>query len=345
MDDKENPLKRDHSLTVVLPGGQEKTTIVHGSKPVMDLLVSLCASYHLNPSEYTVEVLSLNKNVITFKPNSPVGSLEAEKIVLKPKVMEEKTTKPYMPEATVRLLINYNKSHRTVVRVNPKLPLRMLLPVVCDKCEFKEGTTVLLRDSQDTEPLDLSKTLNELGLREVFAKDMEAQHQPAQHEAAVTWTETIATCPLQGVAQAKASTGSDQTLPLPVTDQSSAQCVTLSKKKQRENRGFLSFFRKKANPEMGEPLSVPVSPGLIKQATLNVQTVSLPSTLPAEVPKKRRAPRPPMGASQSVPTNLSTCDPKAAQSSTLRSMKRRAPPPPCADGHQQLHADVRLKGL
>lgn len=70
------------------------------SKPVMDLLVTLCASYHMNPSDYTVEVLSANKNNISFKPNSPIGSLEAEKIVLKPRVVEEKIRRPYMPEVT-----------------------------------------------------------------------------------------------------------------------------------------------------------------------------------------------------------------------------------------------------
>lgn len=68
------------------------------SKPVMDLLVTLCASYHLNPSDYTVAILSANKNNISFKPNSPIGSLEAEKIVLKPKGVEEKIRRPYMPE-------------------------------------------------------------------------------------------------------------------------------------------------------------------------------------------------------------------------------------------------------
>lgn len=68
------------------------------SKPVMDLLVTLCASYHLSPSDYTVEVLSTNKNNISFKPNSPIGSLEAEKIVLKPKGVEEKIKRPYIPE-------------------------------------------------------------------------------------------------------------------------------------------------------------------------------------------------------------------------------------------------------
>lgn len=76
----------------------------------MDLLVTLCASYHLNPSDYTVEVLSTNKNNISFKPNSPIGSLEAEKIVLKPKGVEEKIRRPYMPEVSqkkVKIVCRY----------------------------------------------------------------------------------------------------------------------------------------------------------------------------------------------------------------------------------------------
>ncbi len=83
-------------------------------------------------------------------------------------------------QASVRLLINYNKSHKAVVRVNPRVPLETLLPVVCDKCEFKAETTVLLKDSQSKEPLDLTKTLNEHGLREVLAKDT-AGKDPLDH--------------------------------------------------------------------------------------------------------------------------------------------------------------------
>lgn len=77
-------------------------------------------------------------------------------------------------QASVRLLINYNKSHKAVVRVSPGVPLEMLLPVVCDKCELNLETTILLRDSQSKELLDLTKTLNEHGLREVFARDTAA---------------------------------------------------------------------------------------------------------------------------------------------------------------------------
>lgn len=67
-----------------------------------------------------------------------------------------------------------------MVRVSPGVPLRVLLPAVCDKCEFKVETTVLLRDCQSGELLDMSKTLNEHGLREVFARDTAAADQDAR---------------------------------------------------------------------------------------------------------------------------------------------------------------------
>ncbi|XP_071758662.2 uncharacterized protein LOC139914282 [Centroberyx gerrardi] len=323
MDEQVNPLERDHCLSVVLPGGMEKNATVHGSQPVMDVLVTLCASYHLNPSDYTVEVLSPNKNNIGFKPNSPIGSLEAEKIVLKPKVVEEKIRKPYMPEATVRLLINYNKSHKAVVRVNPRAPLELLMQVVCDKCEFKVETTVLLRDSQSQDPLDLTKSLNEHGLREVFAKDT----------AAVTPTEVVSPPPLQ----ADLDLVQDTDLPK-------------KEKKQKENKGFLSLFRRRnKKPETDASESAPASPGLNKQLAVSTNSLSVHSsnTLPADMPKKRRAPQPPMGASQSVPNNLSTHHlrgPQSSTESTLKRTKRRAPPPPCANAHLELPADTEAQG-
>ncbi|XP_042180955.1 cordon-bleu protein-like 1 [Oncorhynchus tshawytscha] len=53
-------LEREHALAVVLPGGLEKTAQIHGSKPVMDILVTLCALNHLNPSEFTIELQKPN---------------------------------------------------------------------------------------------------------------------------------------------------------------------------------------------------------------------------------------------------------------------------------------------
>ncbi|XP_041637486.1 cordon-bleu protein-like 1 [Cheilinus undulatus] len=321
MEEQVNPLDRDHNLSVVLPGGLEKDATVHGSKPVMDLLVTLCANYHLNPSDYTVEFLSPNKNNIRFKPNSPIGSLEAEKIVLKPKGMEEKIRRPYMPEPSVRLLINYNKSHKAVVRVNPKVPLELLMPVVCGKCEFQVETTILLRDSQSKEPLDLTKSLDDYNLREVFAKDtaIEHQHRAKTPEIAVTPTEVISPPPLQELPK--------------------------KEKKQKENNGFLSLFRRrKKKPPKEGTASAPASPGLKVGVSANVQSDSSSNT--ADMPKKRRAPQPPMGASQSLPNNLTTCHLRGAQrsaESTLRSTKRRAPPPPCTNSHLEVPAHSEVK--
>ncbi|XP_069377503.1 protein cordon-bleu-like [Paralichthys olivaceus] len=323
MDEEVNPLERDHSLSVVLPGGLEKNATVHGSKPVMDLLVTLCASYHLNPSDYTVEVLSPNKNNISFKPNSPIGSLEAEKIVLKPRGAEEKIRRPYMPEATVRLLINYNKAHKAVVRVNPRVPLELLLPLVCDKCEFQVDTTVLLRDSQSKEPLDMTKSLNEHGLREVFAKDS-AGKEPADHRLRPKTPEAEIISP------------------------PSLQELPTKESRQKENAGFLSLFRrKKKNPEMDGAASAPASPGANKPMAASMDVKDASSSNTADMPKKRRAPQPPMGGSLSLPNNLSMCHLRAPQSSadsTLRRTKRRAPPPPCANSHQEQQADTQLTG-
>ncbi|MEQ2314402.1 hypothetical protein AMECASPLE_011861 [Ameca splendens] len=321
--DEVNPLEREHSLCVVLPAGIEKNFTVHGSKPVMDLLVMLCANYHLNPSDYAVEFLSPNKNNISYKPNSPIGLLEAEKILLKPKGTEEKTKKPYMPEATVRLLINYRKSHKTVLRVNPRLPLEMLLPAVCDKCEFNIDTTILLRDPESKEPLDLTKTLNDHGLREVFAKDTAAQESTGR--------------------QNKTSEGAGT--PAEVISPSPPQDLQRMEKKQKK-RGFFSFFRRrKKKNEMNGTVSVPSSPGRSKQVRVrgNSESISSTNTLPADMPKKRPAPQPPVAVSQSVPNDLSTCYVKGAQSSaesTLRSTKRRAPLPPCATTKDEQRAET-----
>ncbi|XP_070849973.1 uncharacterized protein [Chaetodon trifascialis] len=97
---------------------------------------------------------------------------------------------------------------------------------------------------------------------------------------------------------------------------------------------------------MKGPPSPPSSPGLNKPMGdgVNGQSSNAPQ---ADVPKKRRAPQPPMGASQSVPSNLSTCHlrgPQRSAESTLRSTKRRAPPPPCANTHQEPQSDAEVKG-
>uniref|UniRef100_W5MP79 Cordon-bleu WH2 repeat protein like 1 n=1 Tax=Lepisosteus oculatus TaxID=7918 RepID=W5MP79_LEPOC len=311
MDQKENLMDKDITLTVVLPGGTEKTATVHGSKPMMDLLVALCSKYHLNPSSHTIELISTNRNQIKFKPNALIGTLNAEKIILKPKGTDEKNKKavPQMPEATVRLVINYKKTQKTVLRVNPKVPLEELISAVSEKCEFDPKSTVLLKDVHSQEPLDLSKSLNDHGIREVYAKDafLENISQPNK----------------------------DKIL------------------KEKE-KGFFSIFRKsKKKPDQvhvvlkSATASAPASPTLNQQRPGSMSSLSAhasmynSNTLPSEMPKKRRAPLPPMMVSQSFPTNLSECQTNAqpeasptrlsrgsSSESSLKRTKRKAPPPP-----------------
>lgn len=181
---------------------------MHFSKPLMDLLVTLCAKYHLNPSSYTLELVTTNRKKTKLKPNALIGTLDAEKVILKPKG-EDKNKKPgpQMPEvrkshdstlvnsqhhpflllliaifsqssgtycvsqATVRMVINYRKTQKTILRVNPRVPLAEHLPAICEKCEFDVESTVLLRDVHSVAPLDLSYSLNDYAIREVYARD------------------------------------------------------------------------------------------------------------------------------------------------------------------------------
>lgn len=80
-------------------------------------------------------------------------------------------------QATVRLVINYKKTQKTILRVSPRVPLRKLLPAICEKCEFDLHTTVLLRNVHSEDTLDLNCSLNDFGLREVYARDTRGQNQ------------------------------------------------------------------------------------------------------------------------------------------------------------------------
>uniref|UniRef100_A0A3P8YWN2 Cordon-bleu ubiquitin-like domain-containing protein n=1 Tax=Esox lucius TaxID=8010 RepID=A0A3P8YWN2_ESOLU len=338
MDQKENLLDEDLTLVVVLPGGVEKMTTVHGSKPMMDLLVMLCAKYHLNPSGHTIELVTTNRNHIKFKPNALIGTLEAERILLKPKGIDDKNKKPghQMPEATVRLVINYKKTQKTILRVSPRVPLEDLLPAICEKCEFDQQSTVLLRDAQSEDPLDLTCTLNDFAIREVYARDSKAMYS--------------------------ADTPVSPTTPTTPTPLGYSDTIPRSKdkiQKEKENKGLFSLFRRsKKKSEQGRTASAPASPVFPnKPRPLSMSSISAHSstfncsTMQSDTPKKRRAPLPPMQGSQSCPSNLShrqrpisasesetqmDGDQMAGLSrsseSSLKRTKRKAPPPPSSPG-------------
>uniref|UniRef100_A0A673KB00 Cordon-bleu protein-like 1 n=1 Tax=Sinocyclocheilus rhinocerous TaxID=307959 RepID=A0A673KB00_9TELE len=330
MEQKENLLEQDLTLTVVLPEGVEKTTVVHGSKPMMDLLVMLCAKYHLNPSGHTIELITTNRNHVKFKPSALIGALEAEKILLKPKGMQDKSKKrgPQMPEATVRLVINYKKTQKTILRVSPRVPLRELLPAICEKCEFDPQTTDLLPNVHSEDTLDLSGSLNDFGLREVYARD----------------TKVISPV-------SPGSPISPVSLPPSPTHSEIFHHGKEKIQKEKEKRRF-SLFRKgsKKQSEQSMTVSAPASPVHRKQRSVSMSSFSAHSpitydsnTMPSDMPKKRRAPLPPNMMSQSMPTDLghqTAVHPdgnqnmaplsrgSSTESSFKKSTKRKAPPPP-----------------
>ncbi|XP_040209237.1 protein cordon-bleu isoform X3 [Rana temporaria] len=169
---KENVLHRKVDITVCLPDGQEKTVNVDGSKAVMDFLVDLCSQYHLNPAQHTLEARSgASQQPFLLRPNTLIGTLDLQTIFLKEKVQEVKVRKPApkIPEKTVRLIVNYLGTQKAVVRVNPAVPLQNILPAVCEKCEFHHENVTLLRDAISREELDMSQSLNDLGVKELYA--------------------------------------------------------------------------------------------------------------------------------------------------------------------------------
>lgn len=303
MEQKENVIDKDIELSVVLPGDVIKYTTVNGRKPMMDLLIFLCAQYRLNPSSYTIELVSAENSQIKFKPNTPVGMLEVEKVIVKPKQMDKKKPVPVIPEQTVRVVINYKKTQKTVVRVSPHSPLQELIPIICSKCEFDPSHTVLLKNYQSQEALDVTKSLNDLGLRELYAMDISRATSPVD-------------------------------LNLPSLQDAYQMSENSDVLKEKENKGFFSFFQR-SKKKREQAASAPATPLMSKPRPTFItrsNTVSKQydsNTLPSEMPKKRRAPLPPMPNSQSAPQELAQTQARPA-SDTVKSnsldKNEQAPP-------------------
>ncbi|XP_065102299.2 protein cordon-bleu isoform X4 [Paramisgurnus dabryanus] len=173
-DSKENILQSSVDLHITLPTGYQTTIIVDGRKALMDLLVDLCSQYHLNPSYHTLELLSSDAQPVSFKPNALLGALDVSCALIKERVFEDKVIRkpaPKVPEKTVRVVVNYHRNQKAVVRVNPLVPLRTLVPVICQKCDFDPACVLLLRDNISNHQLDLDKSLSDLEIKELYVLD------------------------------------------------------------------------------------------------------------------------------------------------------------------------------
>ncbi|XP_055994314.1 protein cordon-bleu [Sorex fumeus] len=302
-------------VTVVLPSGLEKRSMVSGSQAMMDLLVELCLQNHLNPSHHALEIRSSDtQQPLSFKPNTLVGTLDVHTIFLREKVPEEKvkTAPSRVPEKSVCLVVNYLRTQKAVVRVSPEVPLQNILPAICAKCDVSPENVVLLRDNIDGEELELSKSLNELGIKELYAWDNQR--------------ETFR----------KSSLGNDETEKekkkflgfFKVNKRSSSKAEPLGlsgaisdEDPSRSISGGLNGYLTMPNTPSSKSRSITPGPSL---SLSNISGVSLKSDM-----KKRRAPPPP-----SQPAAAPHAQDRAPEKMSLGSQidlqkkKRRAPAPP-----------------
>ncbi|XP_053782925.1 protein cordon-bleu isoform X3 [Desmodus rotundus] len=314
---KENLQDRAVGLTVVLPSGLEKRSMVNGSHAMMDLLVELCLQNHLNPSHHALEIWSSDsQQPLSFKPNTLVGTLDVHTVYLKEKVPEEKVKPgpPKMPEKSVRLVVNYLRTQKAVVRVSPEVPLQSILPVICAKCDVSPEHVVLLRDHVAGEELELSKSLNELGIKELYAWDNKR--------------ETLR----------KASLGNDE------TDKEKKKFLGFFKVSKRNNSSKVEppglaeadndedALRSAPGRGSNGCLTTPSSPSVNSRSVTLGPSLSLSNISGMSVKsdvKKRRAPPPP-----SLPGSGPPVQDKASEKMSLGSQmdlqkkKRRAPAPP-----------------
>ncbi|XP_058868767.1 protein cordon-bleu isoform X2 [Acipenser ruthenus] len=313
---KENMLCPTVDILIILPDGIEKKSTVNGRKAVMDLLVDLCSQYHLSPAYHTLELQSGEAQPLAFKPNTLLGMLDVHTVLIKEKVVEEKPRRlpPKVPEKSVRLVVNYHRTQKAVLRVNPLVPLKSLIPLICEKCEFDPRHVILLRDNINNRELELSKSLNDLGIRELYLLDHSLVLLSKNHSSPVlNYGESGRTSSLSTSAS--------------------------------EKKGLLGFFklnRRKSKPEeqramdtdasdYGGYSTAPSTPAVnARPGTLgpSLSVGNIPRMSPKEDLKKRRAPPPPAGLS-SLHSSQETVQVTPGSPNANQQKKRRAPPPPC----------------
>ncbi|XP_048881982.1 LOW QUALITY PROTEIN: protein cordon-bleu [Brienomyrus brachyistius] len=307
---KENMVYPMVDFRISLPGGFQTDGTVDGSKALMDLLVDLCGRYHLNPAHHTLELLSPAGQPVPFKPNALLGMLDVRYVLIKEKVPEGRVIRkplPRVPEKTVRLVLNFHKKQKAVLRVNPQVPLGSLVPVICDKCDFDPDHVILLKDNISNHEMDLDKSLAELGVRELYVLDQKLVLPSKMSSAPVlNYSESIHSDNLSDDGEEK-----------------------------KGLLGFLKFKRRKsknASPAPPPPC-VEVRPNTLGQSQ-SVMNVS--RTSPKTDVKKRRAPPPP----QATPTPstlqclVETYEVRSSSPNSSQQKKRKAPAPPLTPGPQ-----------
>ncbi|XP_066538475.1 protein cordon-bleu isoform X6 [Hoplias malabaricus] len=310
-DTKENMLWNVVELHITLPSGYQTTLAVDGRKALMDLLVDLCSQYHLNPAYHTLELLSPEAQPVAFKPNALLGTLDVSCALIKERVAEERGVRrppPRVPEKTVRLVVNFHRGQKAVVRVNPLVPLKSLVPVICQKCEFDPAHVLLLRDSVSNHELDLHKSLSELDIRELYVLDQTLAESLCSNSLSGSGAEKKGLLGFLRFNRRKSKTEDLSSEDMDDLDDSVMQKTDVYK-------NGLSV--------VGGPC-VEVRPNTLgqSQSAMNLSRLS-----PKAEPKKRRAPAPPPPPPQANTTVLAS-QKRDSPRSDSQMKKRKAPAPP-----------------
>ncbi|KAM6444424.1 protein cordon-bleu [Rhynochetos jubatus] len=337
---KENMINRSVDFTVILPSGVERKSTVQGSKAVMDLLVDLCSQYRLNPSQHSLELKTSGaQQPLSYKPNTLIGALDIQTVLLKEKVPEEKAKRPLprVPEKSVRLVVNYLKTQKAVVRVSPEVPLHSIIPAICEKCEVSQEHVVLLRDGITGEELELTKSLEELGIKELYAWDRKrVPPSKTQSEPSLNYREPSRKASVSNDAIEKEKT---RLLGLFKADRRSSK--TEENLGVNRDCGEEDVFSSASTSEgsLDGFSTAPNSPSVNSRSSNLGPSLSLGNisgmTANPEV-KKRRAPPPPVSTPVLQHVEMSGQEKPAAQISQgaslndLQKKKRRAPLPPTA---------------
>ncbi|XP_039919414.1 protein cordon-bleu isoform X4 [Hirundo rustica] len=322
---KENMINRLVDFTVILPSGVEQKCTVQGSKAVMDVLVDLCSQYRLNPSQHSLELKSSGtQQVLSYKPNTLIGALDVQTVLLKEKIPEEKAKRPLprVPEKSVRLVVNYLKTQKAVVRVSPEVPLHNIIPAICEKCEVSQEHIVLLRDGITGEELELSKSLEELGIKELYAWDRkkEPNRKASVSSDAIEREKTR----LLGLFNADRRNSKTEEYLGMNRDCGEEDVFSSASTSEGSLDGFSTAPNSPSANSRSSSLGSSLSLGNISGMTANPEV------------KKRRAPPPPVATPVLPNVEARGQDRTAAQISQgaslndLRKKKRRAPLPPAA---------------
>lgn len=321
---KENVVQSAVDLQITLPNGYDTMVTMDGRKALMDVLVDLCAQFHLNPSEHTLELTSADGQSVSFKPNTVLGTLWVDRAHIKPRTSEERLPRkpaPKVPEKTVRLVVNYHRGQKAVVRVNPLVPLQNLLPVICQKCEFNPARVLLLRDSISNKELDLRQSLTDLEIRELYVLD----------QTLVLQAKTVSSPVLNFSAESlnsgarRSSTGEKKGL---------LGLFNFNRRKSKTDESLDDMDQRNMRTNVNglsavSGVCVEARPNTLgqSQSAMNLSRLS-----PKSEPKKRRAPAPPRLLGPALTETQTLCNPapvpQTKPSSPSQLKKRKAPAPP-----------------